>query len=178
MNSKVRQAQKEGATLGGISAGLSYSVVKNALYKVIKLKNTQMTSGKTLSCKAARSLTTPFCAHFELLTDREVIRPSISGLMGAYGAALIATQTRTRRCCVWHHQLKKCSMSMEITKTHTRCGKCENNCRADDKQLWQRAQVHLGQPLRKRCRFWLADKRATCPTCTTIPIRVCSITRL
>ena len=89
MNSKVKQAQKEGATLADISAGLSYSVIKNALYKVIKLRDSGEL-GDTVVVQGGTFLNDAVLRAFELLTEREVTRPNIAGLMGAFGAALTA----------------------------------------------------------------------------------------
>lgn len=89
MNSSVKQAQKEGADVGDISAGLSYSVVRNALYKVIKLKDAD-DLGEKVVVQGGTFLNDAVLRSFELLTGREVVRPNIAGLMGAYGAALTA----------------------------------------------------------------------------------------
>lgn len=89
MNSSVKQAQKEGAGVGDISAGLSYSVVRNALYKVIKLKDAGQL-GEKVVVQGGTFLNDAVLRAFELLTQREVVRPDIAGLMGAYGAALTA----------------------------------------------------------------------------------------
>ncbi|MCI7305381.1 MAG: acyl-CoA dehydratase activase-related protein [Trueperella sp.] len=89
MNSSVKQAQKDGANVGDISAGLSYSVVRNALYKVIKLKDPSDLGDKVV-VQGGTFLNDAVLRAFELLTHREVIRPRIAGLMGAFGAALTA----------------------------------------------------------------------------------------
>lgn len=89
MNSSVKQAQKEGADVRDISAGLSYSVVRNALYKVIKLKDPS-DLGERVVVQGGTFLNDSVLRAFELLTGREVVRPDIAGLMGAYGAALTA----------------------------------------------------------------------------------------
>ena len=89
MNSSVKQAQKEGATLADISAGLSYSVVRNALYKVIKLRDAGQL-GDRVVVQGGTFLNDAVLRAFELLTGVEVVRPDIAGLMGAYGAALTA----------------------------------------------------------------------------------------
>ncbi|MFA5675624.1 MAG: acyl-CoA dehydratase activase-related protein [Christensenellales bacterium] len=127
MNSKVRQAQKEGATLAGISSGLSYSVVKNALYKVIRLKNPD-DLGQNIVVQGGTFLNDAVLRAFELLTGRNVIRPQIAELMGAYGAALIAKDR-----CPYGAVSSVLSLdalnSMKMTATHTRCKRCENNCR-------------------------------------------------
>ena len=89
MNSSVKQAQKEGATMEDIAAGLCYSVVRNALYKVIKLRDSGEL-GDTVVVQGGTFLNDAVLRAFELLTEREVTRPNIAGLMGAYGAALTA----------------------------------------------------------------------------------------
>ena len=89
MNSSVKQAQKEGATMEDIAAGLCYSVVRNALYKVIKLRDSGEL-GDTVVVQGGTFLNDAVLRAFELLTERQVTRPNIAGLMGAYGAALTA----------------------------------------------------------------------------------------
>jgi len=89
MNSSVKQAQKEGAGIADISAGLSYSVVRNALYKVMKLRDSG-DLGSVVVAQGGTFLNDAVLRAFELLTDVQVIRPNIAGLMGAYGAALTA----------------------------------------------------------------------------------------
>lgn len=126
MNSKVKQAQKEGATIGDISAGLSYSVIKNALFKVIKIKNPKdlgeriVVQGGTFNNDAALRC-------FELLSEREVIRPDIAGIMGAFGAALISKERYEKSynsTLAPENQLN----DLEPTIKVARCGKCSNNC--------------------------------------------------
>ena len=89
MNSSVKQAQREGAAVGDIAAGLSYSVVRNALYKVIKLKDASQL-GELVVVQGGTFLNDAVLRAFELQTGAQVIRPDIAGLMGAYGAALTA----------------------------------------------------------------------------------------
>ncbi|MFN8136693.1 MAG: acyl-CoA dehydratase activase-related protein [Propionicimonas sp.] len=89
MNSSVKQAQKEGADVGDISAGLSYSVVRNALYKVIRLKDASQL-GERVVVQGGTFLNDAVLRAFELLTGTTVVRPDIAGLMGALGAALAA----------------------------------------------------------------------------------------
>ena len=89
MNSSVKQAQKEGASMEDIAAGLCYSVVRNALYKVIKLRDSGEL-GDTVVVQGGTFLNDAVLRAFELLTERQVTRPNIAGLMGAYGAALTA----------------------------------------------------------------------------------------
>ncbi|GAB6909863.1 putative CoA-substrate-specific enzyme activase [Desulfosarcina cetonica] len=89
MNSRVKQAFREGATVSDISAGLAYSVVKNALYKVLKLKDVDVL-GNRIVVQGGTFRNPAVLRAFELLLDREVVRPDIPELMGAYGAALTA----------------------------------------------------------------------------------------
>ena len=89
MNSKVKQAQKEGATVANIAAGLAMSVVKNALFKVIRIKHAEEL-GEKIVVQGGTFYNDAVLRSMEQLLGREVIRPDISGLMGAYGIALIA----------------------------------------------------------------------------------------
>ncbi len=91
MNSKVKQAQKEGAGISDLSAGLSYSVIKNALYKVIKLRDPK-DLGRHIIVQGGTFCNDAVLRCFEKITGREAIRPDIAGLMGAFGAALIARE--------------------------------------------------------------------------------------
>ena len=86
MNSKVKQAQKEGANVSDISAGLSYSVIKNALFKVIKIRDIN-DLGDNIVVQGGTFYNDLVLRGFEKLTKKEVIRPSIAGIMGAFGAA-------------------------------------------------------------------------------------------
>jgi len=126
MNSKVKQAQKEGATIADLSAGLSYSVVKNALYKVIKLRD-ETELGKRIVVQGGTFLNDAVLRCFELITGREVIRPDIAGLMGAYGAALIA-RDRYREgeesSLLAADQLE----DFTVSTASRRCSGCSNQC--------------------------------------------------
>jgi predicted CoA-substrate-specific enzyme activase len=94
MNSRVKQAQKEGASVGDISCGLSYSVVRNALFKVIKLQTPEQ-MGKTILVQGGTFHSDAILRCFEKTAGVEAVRPDIAGLMGAYGAALIASDSYT-----------------------------------------------------------------------------------
>ena len=126
MNSKVKQAQKEGAEVGELSAGLSYSVIKNALYKVIKLRD-EKDLGDKIIVQGGTFHNDAVLRCFELISNREVVRPDIAGLMGAYGAALIAKE---RYCTGYRTSLLSAeeleSFTMKVS--NTRCKKCTNNC--------------------------------------------------
>jgi predicted CoA-substrate-specific enzyme activase len=91
MNSAVKQAQKDGATIGDISAGLSMSVIKNAIYKVIRFHSPEEL-GKTVVCQGGTFLNDAILRAFERELGHSVIRPKIAGLMGAFGAALYAEE--------------------------------------------------------------------------------------
>ena len=128
MNSKVKQAQKDGADVGDISAGLSYSVVKNTLFKVIKMKNKEE-FGNKIVVQGGTFLNDCVLRAFELISEREVIRPNIAGLMGAFGAAIISKEYAIE------NNIKKSSILTEkelngftTTTNLTRCGICGNNC--------------------------------------------------
>lgn len=126
MNSKVKQAQKEGAEIGDISAGLSYSVIKNALYKVIKLRNSDE-AGEKIVVQGGTFLNDAVLRSFEKIIGKDVVRPDIAGLMGAYGCALIAKENYvegTRSSILSKAELD----SFEVKHANGRCGKCENNC--------------------------------------------------
>ena len=125
MNSRVKQAQKEGATVGDISAGLSYSVVRNALYKVIKLRDPSL-MGENIVVQGGTFNNNAILRCFELLTGKNVIRPDIAGLMGAFGSALIAKERWDGGDC----DIIAADELDDFTFDHklTRCQKCSNHC--------------------------------------------------
>lgn len=124
MNSSVKQAQKEGASIGDISAGLSMSVVKNALYKVIRTRDSNLL-GDNILVQGGTMYNDAILRSFELELGKEVIRPNISGLMGAYGAALYAMEKCTGESnIISDHELK----IFEHTSKTVRCGICTNRC--------------------------------------------------
>ena len=126
MNSRVKQAQKEGATVSDIAAGLSYSIVKNALYKVIKIRDPKEL-GERVVVQGGTFYNDAVLRAFEISTGREVIRPNIAGMMGAYGAALLAKErytTESKTTFVSKEELHEFS-----TETSSgRCKLCSNNC--------------------------------------------------
>ena len=126
MNSKVKQVQKEGASVGDISAGLSYSVIKNAIYKVIKVRRPE-DLGKKIVCQGGTFYNEAVLRAFELISGREVVRPSIAGLMGAYGAALISLENYELGAESTLLSLNEME-AFEAEKEFTHCGLCENNC--------------------------------------------------
>lgn len=125
MNSKVKQAQKEGASVEDISAGLSYSVIKNALYKVIKLRSKD-DIGKHVVVQGGTFYNEAVLRAFEKETGMEVVRPDIAGLMGAYGMARIAMDNDDEEpSTILNLQELE---SLTYTNEMRNCGKCTNNC--------------------------------------------------
>ena len=125
MNSNVKQAQKEGASVSDISAGLAYSVIKNALFKVIKLASAK-DLGEHIVVQGGTFYNKAVLRAFEKVADVEATCPDISGLMGAFGAALIARQNYSGQ------QSAMLSLgeilSLTYTQTSRRCSGCSNNC--------------------------------------------------
>ena len=130
MNSKIKQAQKEGYSVGDISAGLSYSVIKNAIQKVMKVRDTK-TLGDHIVVQGGTFYNDAVLRAFELIVGKEVIRPDISGLMGAYGVALLSKeQFEANLDMEYYSTLTKLEDldKLDIKITHTRCNGCENHC--------------------------------------------------
>ncbi len=140
MNSRVKQAQKEGATVADISAGLSYSVIKNALFKVIKLRKASDIGTKVV-VQGGTFFNDAVLRAFEKIAGVNVFRPDVAGLMGAYGSALIAydqwvdlmapkpgepagTIHDVRSNIATLEQLENFHVDLDLK----RCGKCQNNC--------------------------------------------------
>ncbi len=126
MNSKVKQAQKEGVALGDLSAGLCYSVIKNALYKVIKIKDPSELGDKIM-VQGGTFLNDAILRSFEKITGKEVVRPDIAGLMGAFGAAILAKQAWGKGKQTSLIGAEKLAVFSYDTKI-TRCKKCTNHC--------------------------------------------------
>lgn len=126
MNSRVKQAQKEGAEVADISAGLAYSVIKNALLKVIKITDPK-DMGEHIVVQGGTFYNEAVLRAFELISSREAVRPDISGIMGAFGAAVIAREKYVegeKSTLLNEKQLDE----LEITSTLTRCKGCTNHC--------------------------------------------------
>ncbi len=140
MNSRVKQAQKEGASVADIAAGLCYSVIKNALFKVIKLRKASDIGDKVV-VQGGTFFNDAILRAFEKIAGVEVFRPDVAGLMGAYGSALIAydqwvdlmapkadepkgTKHDVRSGIATLEQLENFHVDLESR----RCGKCQNNC--------------------------------------------------
>ena len=140
MNSKVKQAQKEGAMVADLSAGLAYSVIKNALYKVIKVRN-EGDLGEKIVVQGGTFYNDAVLRAMELILGRKVIRPEIAGLMGAYGAALyskehedeeiigeIKKEAETGRKRISSLLPEEALLNFNISSTCRRCEKCTNHC--------------------------------------------------
>ena len=125
MNSSVKQAQKDGATTEDISAGLSVSVVKNAIYKVIRASSAEEL-GKNIVVQGGTFLNDAVLRVFEKELGVNVVRPDISGLMGAYGAALYAMNKAGKASTLLSlEELENFTHEVRVTS----CGLCNNHCR-------------------------------------------------
>ena len=127
MNSKVKQAQKEGAQVSDISAGLAYSVIKNALYKVIKVSDAAEL-GKHIVVQGGTFYNDAVLRSFERIAGCEAIRPDIAGIMGAFGAALIARERYregTETSMLTIGQIN----ALQFTTHMAKCKGCTNQCR-------------------------------------------------
>lgn len=128
MNSKVKQAQKEGATVPDIAAGLAYSVIKNALYKVLKVKDPKEL-GDHIVVQGGTFYNEAVLRAFEKLMSVEVIRPDVSGLMGAYGMALLAFEAAEELQNQHSTLLDSDGLkSLQVSTSMRNCGLCSNNC--------------------------------------------------
>ena len=127
MNSKVKQAQKEGASVSDISAGLAYSVIKNALFKVIKVSSASEL-GKKIVVQGGTFYNDAVLRSFEIIAGCEAVRPDIAGIMGAFGAALIA---RERHEADYQTTMLSIDKINELTFTTrmAKCQGCTNHCR-------------------------------------------------
>ena len=124
MNSKVKQAQKEGAEVGDISAGIALSVIKNALFKVMQLKDVS-TLGDHIVVQGGTFYNDAVLRSIEQLLHREVIRPDIAGLMGAYGAAILALESGAEQSDILSAEALE---GFEAVAKSYRCGGCGNKC--------------------------------------------------
>ena len=130
MNSKIKQSQKEGYSVGDISAGLSISVIKNAIQKVMKIRDPE-TLGDYIVVQGGTFYNDAVLRSFELIVGKEVVRPDIAGLMGAYGVALLSKEQYEANLDMEYtstlatlEEIDK----LDIKVTHTRCNGCENHC--------------------------------------------------
>ena len=127
MNSKVKQAQKEGASVSDISAGLAYSVIKNALFKVIKVSDASEL-GKNIVVQGGTFYNDAVLRSFEKIADCQAIRPDIAGIMGAFGAALIAREHYEDG---YHSSMLTIEQitNLQFETSMAKCKGCTNNCR-------------------------------------------------
>ena len=144
MNSKIKQAQKEGYSVGDISSGLSYSVIKNAIQKVMKVRDVE-TLGKHIVVQGGTFYNDAVLRAFELIVGKNVVRPNISGLMGAYGMALLSKEQYEANLDMEYQStiLKTEELdNLEIKVTHTRCKNCENHCKLTINKF-SNGQIHI-----------------------------------
>ena len=124
MNSKVKQAQKEGSEVEDIAAGLCYSVIKNAIQKVIKIRDPK-SLGKNIVVQGGTFYGDAILRAFEKISERDVTRPEIAGLMGAMGMALIAKDKSTGSSQMAGQSVLE---NFSYSQKSARCGRCTNNC--------------------------------------------------
>ncbi len=129
MNSKVKQAQKEGASVADISSGLAYSVIKNALFKVIKVSDASQL-GKNIVVQGGTFYNDAVLRSFEKIAGCEAIRPDIAGIMGAFGAALIARERYSLENEPATTMLSIDAINhLEFNTSVAKCKGCTNSCR-------------------------------------------------
>ncbi len=175
MNSSVKQAQKDGASVENISAGLSISVVKNALYKVIRIADADQL-GRHIVVQGGTFLNDAVLRAFEQEIGREVVRPSIAGLMGAYGAALFAKSKAKPGAVSRLLSPGALSTFRHEVKTGT-CKQCENRCKLTindfgDSQKYisgNRCERALGEKTTHQAYNLLQEKRALLRQYTPVP---------
>ena len=126
MNSKVKQAQKEGASVGDISAGLAYSVIKNALLKVIKLTDPKQL-GKKIVVQGGTFYNDAVLRSFERISGCKAVRPDIAGIMGAFGAALIAREREDETGPTQMLSIDEI-INLQYSSSMSRCPHCNNHC--------------------------------------------------
>ena len=144
MNSKIKQAQKEGYSVGDISSGLSYSVIKNAIQKVMKVRDVE-TLGKHIVVQGGTFYNDAVLRAFELIVGKNVVRPNISGLMGAYGMALLSKEQYEANLDMEYTStiLKTDELdNLKIKITHTHCNNCENHCKLTINKF-SNGQIHV-----------------------------------
>ena len=176
MNSNVKQAQKEGASVADISAGLAYSVIKNALFKVIKITNAS-DLGHHVVVQGGTFYNDAVLRSFEKISGCEAVRPDIAGIMGAFGAALIAKER-------YHMGGEQPSsmlpldkiISLKYTTSMGRCKGCNNNCVLTINQL--EAAGALSPATAASADWDLKRARKRFPISLTTNTTGCSITNL
>ena len=162
MNSSVKQAQKDGAGVEDISAGLSMSVVKNVLYKVIRARNADEL-GKHIVVQGGTFLNDAVLRSFEKEIGHDVIRPDIAGLMGAYGAAIyakgICPKEQSRSSMLGAQQLE----NFQHESKPVVCQGCTNHCNLTSLQAG--SGIFPATAAKSR---WDWEKSDSCPTCTAL----------
>ena len=166
MNSKVKQAQKEGASVADISAGLAYSVIKNALYKVIKVSDASEL-GKHIVVQGGTFYNDAVLRSFEKIADCEAIRPDIAGIMGAFGAALIARERYDKDKTSTMLPIEKIN-TLEYKTTMANCKGCTNNCRLTINKFSGGRQYISGN----RCERGIGKRKTRAPYPQFIRIQV------
>lgn len=144
MNSKIKQAQKEGYSVGDIASGLSYSVIKNAIQKVMKVRDVE-TLGNHIVVQGGTFYNDAVLRAFELIVGKPAVRPDIAGLMGAYGMALLSKEQYESNLDMEYTStiLKEEELDkLEIKVTHTRCNNCENHCKLTINKF-SNGQIHV-----------------------------------
>ena len=162
MNSKIKQAQKEGYTVGDISAGLSYSVIKNAIQKVMKIRDMQ-TLGDNIVVQGGTFYNDAVLRAFELIVGKKVIRPDISGLMGAYGVALLAKQQyETNMDMEYHSKILKNEElnNLKIETSHLRCQGCESSISFSEMMFAPASTIMIASFVPARLRWSLLFSRS------------------
>ncbi len=155
MNSKVKQAQKEGAEVADISAGLAYSVIKNALFKVIKVSDASEL-GRHIVVQGGTFYNDAVLRSFEKIADCQAIRPDIAGIMGAFGAALIARE-RFRTDTAYRTTMLPADKidTLQFQTSMAKCRGCTNNCRLTINQFTGGRQYISGN----RCERGIGKKK-------------------
>ncbi len=152
MNSKVKQAQKEGASVADISAGLAYSVIKNALFKVIKVSDASEL-GRQIVVQGGTFYNDAVLRSFEKIAGCEAIRPDIAGIMGAFGAALIARERFENQASTMLSYEDICNLKYETSMA--KCRGCTNSCRLTINRFSDGRQYISGN----RCEKGLGGKK-------------------
>ena len=144
MNSKIKQAQKEGFSVGDISAGLSYSVIKNAIQKVMKVRDVE-TLGNHIVVQGGTFYNDAVLRAFELIVGKNVVRPDIAGLMGAYGMALLSKEQYEANLDMEYTSTildTEGIDNLKIKVTFARCNNCENHCKLTINKF-SNGQIHV-----------------------------------
>lgn len=156
MNSKVKQAQKEGAGVDDISAGLAYSVIKNALYKVIKVSDASQL-GNNIVVQGGTFYNDAILRSLEIVANCHAIRPDISGIMGAFGAALIALENYSETPVTTLLSADEIK-NFEFKSTMSRCKLCTNTCRLTINHFGQNRRFISGNRCERALGKELASK--------------------